>query len=820
MLSFNKKQTALQSAMSGKADGLNFQRLGMTIGFSLMLGVAGLCGFQAVMVWLENQAMAGLVSDRDQAVARIARLVATEQNALSAALADDAIRAALMTPDPDRGTTAAQLLKARIPRLDHAEFFSPELPELVDADLAVFGYAKADVLAESRGSNGPARAQAHHCATGAGECLAMAQPVRQGDIVIAYAYTLVPLDEVLAALGDFALGGTLELRQGSSKGSEWTLRRIGGETLSGDASVREVATIPESHFLVAAQRAELFKPGLIFSFVDTRSLGALLGIALVSLLGAFALAFKRIFPNGWVRKSAAGKEDEEIFAPVLEQRVVKIKVATDAGADASMVVQELDAPNAQPTPAARAPVPVPAAVAGAIDRSIFRAYDIRGVVGKTLTAPVAMLIGQAIGSLNRARGLSQICVARDGRLSGPQLTDALIAGLRASGCDVIDVGMVPTPVLYFATYHLNTGSGVMVTGSHNPPDYNGFKIVIGGQTLAEDAIQELFARIVEGNLTHGMGGLQSVDVKDDYLDRIVSDVQTSRKLRVVIDAGNGVAGVIAPQVIEGIGCDVEQLYCDVDGTFPNHHPDPSDPHNLAALILSVKRMDADIGLAFDGDGDRLGVVTRAGEIIYPDRVLMLFAQDVLTRNPGAAVIYDVKCTGQLAEVILRAGGSPLMWKTGHSLIKAKMREEDAALAGEMSGHFFFAERWYGFDDGIYSAARLLEILALRDESPEEVFAELPKGVSTPELKIEMNEGEHYAFMERFRERAKFPGARVTTIDGVRADYKDGWGLVRCSNTTPCLVLRFDAVNKIGIERIQDSFRSQLLSVDSNLKLPF
>jgi phosphomannomutase/phosphoglucomutase len=314
--------------------------------------------------------------------------------------------------------------------------------------------------------------------------------------------------------------------------------------------------------------------------------------------------------------------------------------------------------------------------------------------------------------------------------------------------------------------------------------------------------------------------LQSVNVKDDYLERIVSDVQTSRRLKVVVDCGNGVAGAIAPQVLEGIGCEVEPLYCEVDGNFPNHHPDPSDPHNLAALIMAVKQLDADLGLAFDGDGDRLGVVTRQGEIIYPDRVLMLFAQDVLTRNPGAAVIYDVKCTGQLAEVILRAGGSPIMWKTGHSLIKAKMREEDAALAGEMSGHFFFAERWFGFDDGIYAAARLLEILALRDETAQEIFDELPKGVSTPELKVEMKEGEHYAFMEKFRERAKFPGARVTTIDGVRADYKDGWGLVRCSNTTPCLVLRFDASSKAAIDRIQESFRSQLLAVDSGMKLPF
>jgi phosphomannomutase / phosphoglucomutase len=820
MLSFGKKQTALESAMSTKASQLNLERIGMSVGFAVMLLVAGLCIFQAVMVWLEDRALASLVVDRDEAVGRISALVSAEQKGLAAALGDEAIRGALVSGDPLAGKKAETLLKARIPEVDFAQFFAPDLPELVDADLSVFGYAKADVLAEAREKNGRARAQSHHCVNVDGECLALAHAVRNGDQVIAYAYVLLPLDEILTSLGNSAFGGTVDLKQGSENGADWTLRRIGTLVTSELTDKQDSKPIPESHFHITVQRNDLFKPGMIFGPLNSRSIGGLLAMALLCIGGGVAFAFKRVFPNG-LRRKAAPEVDEPMVAVAMAEpktKPARIRVTSDAGADASMVVQEMDSQQvAAPRTAAALPS---AAVAGAIDRSIFRAYDIRGVVGKTLTGPVAMLIGQAIGSLARARGLSQICVARDGRLSGPQLSEAMIAGLRASGCDVIDIGMVPTPVLYFATYHLNTGSGVMVTGSHNPPEYNGFKIVVGGQTLAEETIQELFARIVEGNLSHGMGGLQSVNVKDDYLERIVSDVQTSRRLKVVVDCGNGVAGAIAPQVLEGIGCEVEPLYCEVDGNFPNHHPDPSDPHNLAALIMAVKQLDADLGLAFDGDGDRLGVVTRQGEIIYPDRVLMLFAQDVLTRNPGAAVIYDVKCTGQLAEVILRAGGSPIMWKTGHSLIKAKMREEDAALAGEMSGHFFFAERWFGFDDGIYAAARLLEILALRDETAQEIFDELPKGVSTPELKVEMKEGEHYAFMEKFRERAKFPGARVTTIDGVRADYKDGWGLVRCSNTTPCLVLRFDASSKAAIDRIQESFRSQLLAVDSGMKLPF
>jgi phosphomannomutase/phosphoglucomutase len=364
---------------------------------------------------------------------------------------------------------------------------------------------------------------------------------------------------------------------------------------------------------------------------------------------------------------------------------------------------------------------------------------------------------------------------------------------------------------------------VAVTGSHNPPDYNGFKIVVGGETLSEGAIQDLYQRIVGNQLERGgKGNLRHVDVVPDYIERITSDVQAERRLKIVIDCGNGIPGAVAPQVLEGIGCEVIPLYCDVDGTFPNHHPDPSDPHNLEDLIFAVKQTGADLGIAFDGDGDRLGVVTKDGEIIFPDRQLMLFARDVLSRQPGATVIYDVKCTGHLKGEILDAGGSPLMWRTGHSLIKAKMRETGAELAGEMSGHFFFKERWYGFDDGIYAGARLMEILAgdLEERTPEEIFATCPKGVSTPELKVEMAEGAHYRFMEAFRQKATFGDATLTTIDGVRADWPDGWGLVRPSNTTPILVLRFDADNEAALTRIKDIFRKQLLAVDPSLKLPF
>ena len=472
---------------------------------------------------------------------------------------------------------------------------------------------------------------------------------------------------------------------------------------------------------------------------------------------------------------------------------------------------------------AAAPVPVDVHV----DPSIFRAYDIRGVVGQDLDPQVARLVGQAVGSLLHERGLREIVVGRDGRLSGPTLVTGLIDGLRRAGIDVTDLGMVPTPLVYFACEWLRTGSGIALTGSHNPPDYNGFKIVVAGETLSGDAIAALGRRINEGRLhvAEAPGALQQRDVAGDYIQRIADDVQLERPLKVVADAGNGVAGDIAPRLLEAIGAEVIPLLCDVDGNFPNHHPDPSEPGNLQDLIQSVQRFDADLGVAFDGDGDRLGVVTREGRIIHPDRLLMLFASDVLQRNPGALVIYDVKCSGKLSDWILRNGGSPLMWKTGHSLIKAKMRETDAELAGEMSGHFFFHERWYGFDDGLYAAARLLEILAQREESPSEVFDELPDGIATPEIKVPVGEADAHALVERIVAEAQqdgspFEGVRLTMLDGLRADWSDGWGLVRASNTTPVLVLRFEAEDEAALARIQGVFRERLQALLPGAALPF
>jgi phosphomannomutase/phosphoglucomutase len=446
---------------------------------------------------------------------------------------------------------------------------------------------------------------------------------------------------------------------------------------------------------------------------------------------------------------------------------------------------------------------------------IFRAYDIRGIAGRTLTAEIVRAIGRALGSM-----APQFAIGRDGRHSGPALADALAQGMNASGAAVIDLGMAPTPVTYFAAHHLGCGSCVSVTGSHNPPDYNGLKMVVEGHTLSGDEIQDLRRRIERGDFRSGTGKRRRADILDAYLERIAGDVKLARPMRIAVDCGNGVAGMIAPRLFRRLGCEVEELFCEVDGSFPNHHPDPSRPENLADLIRTLREGDAEIGLAFDGDGDRLGVVTKDGEIIFPDRQLMLFAADVLQRNPGAQIIYDVKSTRLLGPWIERHGGRPLIWKTGHSLIKAKLKETGAPLAGEMSGHTFFQERWYGFDDAMYAGARLLEILS-RSADAGAALKRLPNAPSTPELNWKLAEGEPHALVAKLQASRPFPGARsVLTIDGVRAEYADGFGLARASNTTPVIVLRFEGDTVAALARIQQEFRAALQPLKPDAPLPF
>lgn len=727
----------------------------------------------------DGQRQATLQQSRDGAVQAVQAALGVEHKQLAFQLANPQLRAAVAAGD--FATASAKLVE------EWPDAAGEVLPPDLDAAYAALpegGYGRLAALEAALAAD---TAVAWMIRGKAGSELALAAPVREGKELSAVAIVRLPAQRVTRAIEGAAITDDtyLALRQGSN-----TVAEAGDSSLSTGAEALALK-VPGSDLRVAAALPDAAR-GLF-------GLGALASFIAAAVFALLALVAWRMPLRARAEVDDTPEVDVE---PTLAESIMQ-------------------AP-AKPAAAPRAEPAVARAGAVAIDGGIFRAYDIRGIVGQTLDIGIAELIGHAIGSLMHDKGLLEIVVGRDGRLSGPDLVEGLISGLRKAGRNVTDIGMAPTPLVYFGAYHLRAGSCVSVTGSHNPPDYNGFKIVIGGETLYGKAITDLYARIADGRLhtAPSLGQLQLRDINDDYVQRVANDIQIDRPLKVVVDAGNGVAGELGPKVLTAIGAEVIPMYCEIDGTFPNHHPDPSEPHNLVDLIRMVERLDADLGIAFDGDGDRLGVVTRDGNNIFPDRLLMLFAADVLDRNPGAMIIYDVKCTGRLPGHILRHGGSPLMWKTGHSLIKAKMRETDAELAGEMSGHFFFKERWYGFDDGIYAAARLLEILAARPQSASETLNALPDGIATAEIKVDAPDGDPHAFVARFVGAAQFEGARLSTIDGLRVDWPDGWGLVRASNTTPVLVMRFDADNEAAMTRIKDAFRERLLALKPDLELPF
>ena len=744
-------------------------------------------GWSGVQQWRDAKLAADTEQARDSILASAEQSLATQLKTLSDRVASAPVQAAAKAGD---NAAVAAAIAEGWKDAGTVQVLPGEL-EAAYANPAEFGFSKLALLEAALNEN---KAIARVVRDGNQSRLGLAAPVGT-----AVAYVPVPLPLLTGSFdqGGIPAQGYVALRQGG-----YTIRESGSAALAGGAEALARPVGKSGLRVVAAT------PDGIDGPMGLGAVSSLVVALLCGLLAVAALLVARGKVNFKLRSKGGSVADDG--EPTLGQTLQREPLpgaasrANNEGSD-----KDIDAgiPNTS------RPIEV--------DPGIFRAYDIRGVVGSTLSVEVAERIGQAIGSVLEEQGLTDIVVGRDGRLSGPELSAGLIEGLRKAGRNVIDIGMAPTPVAYFAAYHLRTGSSVAVTGSHNPPDYNGFKIVVGGQTLSGDAITDLYARINENRLyqTAEPGTLQQREVGEDYIQRIADDVQLDRPLKVVVDAGNGVAGEIGPKLLEAIGAEVIPLYCDIDGTFPNHHPDPSEPHNLEDLVQTVKRFDADLGLAFDGDGDRLGVVTKEGEIIFPDRLLMLFAADVLERNPGALVIYDVKCTGKLQGWILRHGGTPLMWQTGHSLIKAKMRETGAEMAGEMSGHFFFQERWYGFDDGLYSAARLLEILAARAETPSEVLNALPNALSTPEIKVPV-EGDAHGLVARFVSSAHFEGARLTTIDGLRADWEDGWGLLRASNTTPILVLRFEADNKDALERIKNDFRAHLAQVAPELVVTF
>ncbi|MCC4616395.1 phosphomannomutase/phosphoglucomutase [Xanthomonas campestris pv. asclepiadis] len=764
---------------------------GPVLGGVLLL-LAAWFGWSSYTQWRKDAVAQDLEQARDRAVQDVSQAMAQQASQLDALLKQPQVIAALANGD---ALAAASTIRERFKGAEDVQVLPGDLTAAYD-NPKDFGYARLSLLESALVAK---RAQVHVVRDAKQVRLGVAAAVALGTQP-AVAYARLPLLRLTGPLDAIAVPGSayLALRQGSYNVAQQ------GDVALADAAETLARPLGDSGLRVAAAVPQRDEGPLGLGTVGCAIVAVLLlAIAVLLVLasrGRVALPRRRV--------ASEPSADEPTFSQSLQHDA---SLASEARA--------LDA-DAPPAPPALVP-------AVQVATEMFRAYDIRGVVGKDLNPGVAALIGQAIGSVMQAQGLREVVVGRDGRLSGPELANGLIDGLRRAGCQVIDIGLAPTPVVYFGAYELRAGSCVAVTGSHNPPDYNGFKIVIGGETLSGAAIAELHQRINEGRLHTAAtpGELEQRDISDAYIQRIADDVQLDRPIKVVVDAGNGVAGDIAPRLLEAIGAEVIPLYCEIDGTFPNHHPDPSEPHNLDDLVKMVQRFDADIGVAFDGDADRLGVVTKQGAMVFPDRLLMLFAADVLQRNPGALVIYDVKCTGKLSDHVLRNGGSPLMWKTGHSLIKAKMRETDAELAGEMSGHFFFKERWYGFDDGIYAAARLLEILAQREETPSEVLDALPESVSTPEIKVPVD-GDAHALVARIVERAQageespFESARLSTIDGLRADFADGWGLVRASNTTPILVLRFEADTEDALQRIRGLFRSQLQALLPDHPLEF
>lgn len=734
--------------------------------------------------WRESGQSSQLAATRDVVANTVSSALAKQLAVAQKAAQSPAVIAAAQTGDY---AAASQALMSAWPGSDHAEVAPADLQAMM-AGLPASGYGRAGVAQAALANGKPAVAIARD---GGQPKLLIAVPVAAGAAVAVAAQSSKSLGDVVAKAD--AGQGYLALKQGDA-----TLAQAGDKGLE-SAGDKSSTPIKGSDWTLQAYAAPVEPGSLGFG----RVMSAILAVLLVA--GGIALL--------WLRQRLAGQEQE----PVVED-----EAASAPEHDEEPTVGDLTAQNQTAAAEAAATRAEAAKAAGPTlpDPGIFRAYDIRGIVGKTLSVDVARQIGQSIGTLMHEHGLHDIVVGRDGRLSGPDLVGGLTEGLRRAGRNVISIGLAPTPLVYFGAYHLRTGCCVAVTGSHNPPDYNGLKMMIGGTTLAGADIQALRQLIAADDFETGAGSISQTDVSKAYIDRIVGDVKLKRPMKIIVDCGNGVPGAFAPALYRRMGCTVRELFCEVDGNFPNHHPDPSQPENLEDLIEALRHGDEEIGLAFDGDGDRLGVVTKAGKIIFPDRQLMLFAADVLSRNPGAQVIFDVKSTRNLFSWIRDHGGMPMMWKTGHSLIKSKMKETGALLAGEMSGHVFFKERWFGFDDGLYAGARLLEFLSASADLNGE-FAKLPDSVNTPELQIKLKEGENYALIDTLQKTAKFPSAKeIITIDGLRVEYADGFGLARSSNTTPVIVLRFEADNAPALQRIQDDFRRVLRAAKPDAQLPF
>jgi len=820
-----KPVAASKAGKTGSGEGLAgvWRRWRWALVLMLLIGggtAAGLVAYQNYTASLEQERQEAIHAAARSAAANVSREVSRETQALANLFHEDQL-AALLLSDDDAARAAREraIVASRdtvlLARLINAGTRTPD-----PTSKPPLGYAAIQMMSESEKSGKAPPPEVllfgsddQHILTlwriNEGGTLA-------GHLVLALDVSLLPALVSRVSVPD----GYAELTQSSGGGKPLVLAR------GGDPGVRHGPAAARNKVKGTPWRVAFWPGGRLSPREPLMDLPDWVIPALAGTLVVIIVLVVVLRQRARARVEAAAEEVDrqkklEAAAERATAKAATQSAAVGAGAESADGLEAAYADLDEP-PAKSGIVVEEEAGAVKMPAEIFRAYDVRGVVEEGLSADIVRQIGRAIGAEAYERGQQTIVVGRDGRNSGPELQEALMEGLRATGRDVIDVGRVPTPVLYFATHYLNTGSGVMVTGSHNPPEYNGLKIMLGGDTLYGDDIQALRKRAEGGEFPSGKGNLQSMEVVDEYVRRVCEDVPVAlgNSFRVVVDCGNGIAGEVAPKLLRALGHDVVELYCEVDGNFPNHHPDPSDPANLAPLIATVKQENADLGFAFDGDGDRLGVVDTEGRIIWADMQMMLFAKDVLSRNPGADIVFDVKCSNRLAKVIKQLGGKPVMWRTGHSYIKSKLKESGAPLAGEMSGHIFFQDRWYGFDDAIYSAARMLEILMAFKKSPTQIFSKLPAGVSTPELRVDMKEGEQVVLVEKLVEAEGFANGKRTTIDGLRVDFSDGWGLVRASNTTPSLVMRFEANNKEALARIQGEFKKAVTALDPNLQLPF
>ena len=812
----------------------------LLVGIALMVVVA-LFAQQAIQSGASRSARATAQSVSEAVAARLAGVVTARRDLLALVLSEGRAAAALSSGDPSAIKAEEAVIQQRVAGLLQVRLLPRDASQPDPAGAAPLGYAGLDLLRRTVDSGRPSAAEIHQIKSGA-PYLAMALPVNVAGGNAGVLFAAWDMRFLVGLLEQSpAFQGRLQLVQGGD-GGYVLAKGPGGQ----DGPLTEGAVeVPDSIWKVSYGTDP-----------DTGGMGGLLTMASVVAAGGLALLLS-VFLQ-WRALARDLRADMGTLVNLGEAilrrengaaRQAQVASTRDAIALLSQYARESrEMPATAAAPAVRRAVPMgglpqsrtqgmeveeldsdPAELLAARPRkapkidipdTLFRAYDVRGVVGQALTGPFAELLGQAVATLVQEQGGHRVAVARDARPSSPQLAEALVRGLNAGGCDVLDIGQAPTPLLYFAMHTQPVQAGVVVTGSHNPADYNGFKIVIGDRVLDGDELLALRRRMLEGVFSQGNGSIERVDLVAEYVEAVVREVQLARPLKVVVDAGNGVAGDLAVATLEALGCEVVPLFCEPDGSFPNHHPDPSQPDNLASLMLEVQAQDADIGIALDGDGDRLGVIDNTGANVWPDSILMLLAADILGRHPGVDILYDVKSSRHLASFILGHGGRPIMWKSGHSRMRAKMLETGALLGGEFSGHLFIKERWFGFDDAVYAAVRVLELLALEPRGASELFAELPSSPSTPEYHLMLEEGQSRELMRALDAHKVFDDARLVELDGLRVEFGSGWGLIRPSNTTPSLTFRFEADDERSLEEIKSRFRDLLRRVAPDMQAPF